>query len=204
MYTLKNSRFETMVTEMFDRYAQGAGFLKGDVVKLKSGVTSSEWYKTQADSVKERLKGMLEKSNRIYRISALKSEKPRSAGAFGIDSPVSSCADVVREVNPSFWMDPVTVPLEYLEVVDTGINMPGYDKDLVRKDTTQAEPKEKEKNSDKTAADQTLVDDTERKLTDKNTKLENGEKWDDSKPGAGNTPKKFLRKDRRQKFGAKG
>lgn len=199
MYTLKNSKFETMVTEMFDRYANGAGFLKGDVVKLKDNVKSSDWYKKQSDTVKRILDGMTEKSNRVYRISTLKSEKPRAAGSFGIDEPVSSCADVVREVNPSFWVDPITVPLEYLEQIDTGINMPKYDKDLVRKDTTQADPKEKGKSTDKESADQTKVDDKERNLTDKNTKLEHGEKWDDSKPGASNTPKKFLRKDRRQK-----
>ena len=61
---------------------------------------------------------MVEKSNRVYRISALKSEIPRSAGSFGMGQPIAAAADVVREVNPSFWMDPVTVPLQYLEVVD--------------------------------------------------------------------------------------
>lgn len=199
MYTLKNSKFETMVNEQFDRFQNGAGFLVGDVVKLKNNVTSSEWYKKQADSVKDRLKQMIEKSNRVYTITNLKSERPRSAGSFGMGEPISSAADVARQVNPSFHMDVVTVPLEFLERIDTGVNMPDYDKDLVRKDTTQAEPKEKEKSTDKVGAEQTQVDDNERQLPAKNTKLQHGEKWDDSKPGAGNQPKGFLRKDRRQK-----
>ena len=199
MYSLKDSKFENMLTEMYDRFTNGGGFLKGDVVRLKKDVTNSEWFKTQADSVKERLKHMIGESNRVYRISALKSERPRSAGSFGMGEPVASMADVVREINPSFWMDPVTVPVQYLENVDPGVNMPPYDKDLVRKDTSHIEPSDKIKNEDKVGAEQTKVDDTERKLTDKNTKLEHGENWDDKKPGAGNMPNKFLRKDRRQK-----
>lgn len=189
---------------MFDRYQQGAGFLQGDVVRLKKSALSSDWFKSQAESIQKKLKEISEESNRVYRIGSLKSEKPRSAGSFGIDNPISNAADVIREINPSFWMDPITIPLEFLEVVDVGVNMPGYDKDLVRKDTTQAEPKEKGKSTDKTEAEQTQVDDKERKLTDKNTKLEHGEKWNDDKPGAGNNQAKgHLRKDRRQKFAKK-
>jgi len=201
MYTLKTSKFETMVTEMFDRYAQGNGFLQGDVVRLKKDAVNSEWFKSQAPAVQAKLKEMIGDSNRVYRVSTLKNESPRAAGAFGMNNTPASMADIVREVNPSFWVDPVTIPTEYLESVDVGVNMPPYDKNLVRKDTTQIKPEEKDKSTDKVGAEQTLVDDNERKLTDKNAKLEHGEKWDDKKPGAGNTNKKFLRKDRRQKFG---
>jgi hypothetical protein len=199
MYTLKNSKFETMLTEMYDRFTNGGGFLKGDVVRLKKDVTTSDWFKQQADSVKEKLKNMIGESNRVYRISALKSEVPRAAGSFGMGEPRASVADVVREINPSFWMDPVTVPLQYLESIDVGVNMPPYDQDLVRKDTSHIKPEEKGKSTDKVGAEQTKVDDKERQLPDSNTKLENGEDWDDKKPGAGNMPHRFLKRDRRQK-----
>jgi hypothetical protein len=188
-----------MVTEMFDRFTQGGGFLAGDVVRVKKDVTSSDWFKQQADNVKEKVKQMVGESNRVYRISCLKSEKPRAAGSFGIDNPVCTTADVVREINPSFWMDPITIPTEFLESIDVGNNMPPYDKDLLRKDTSHIEPSDKISNKDKLGAEQTQVDDAERKLTDKNTKLAHGETWNDKKTGGGNIPTKFLRKDRRIK-----
>lgn len=200
MYTLKNSKFESMLTEMFDRFTNGGGFLQGDVVRVKSDISSSPWWKEQSDAVKSRIKDMTEKSNRVYRISALKSCRARTAGAYGLGAePQAQDADVVREINPSFWMDPVTIPTQFLEINDPGVNMPAYDKDLVRKDTSHIDPKEVGKNKDKVAEDQTLVNDAERNLTAKNIKVANGEKWDDKKPGAGNMPNRFLRKDRRQK-----
>lgn len=199
MYTLQKSKFETQINELFDRFAQGGGFLQGDTVRVKKDVTSSDWYKQQADSVKDKIKLMIGDSNRVYRISTLKSDKPRAAGSFGIDNPVCTMADVVREINPSFWMDPLTIPTEFLENIDVGVNMPPYDKDLVRKDTTHIKPSDKIENKDKLGAEQTQVDDAERKLTDKNTKLAHGEKWNDKKPGAGNMPHRFLRKNRKIK-----
>lgn len=197
MHTLENSKFESIINEMFDRYTQGAGFLKGDVIRVKKEASNSDWFKSQASTVQARLKDMMGESNRIYRISCLKSEKPRSAGSFGIDNPICSVADVVREINPSFWMDPITIPLQYLESIDPGVNMPPYDKDLVRKDTSHVEPTDKIENQDEVGAKQTLVDDDQRKITDKNTKLPYGNKWDDKKPGAGNTVRGFLRKNKK-------
>lgn len=199
-YSLKTSKFETVVTEMFNRFTQGNGFLQGDTVRLKKSALTSDWFKKQAESVQTRLKEMVADSNRIYRVSTLKSEKPRAAGSFGIDEPLCTTADIVREVNPGFWVDPLTIPTEHLEQVDVGNNMPPYDQDLVRKDTTQIEPEEKGKSTDKVGAKQTEVDDKERNLTTKNQKIAHGQDWDDSKPGAGNTVKGFLRKDRRQKI----
>lgn len=185
---------------MYDRFTNGGGFLKGDVVRLKKTVTDSDWFKHQADNVKEKLKEMIGDSNRVYRVSVLRSEKPRAAGSFGIDEPVAEVADIVREVNPSFWVDPITVPLQYLEQIDTGVNMPGYDKDLIRKDTSHIKPSDKIKNDDKTSAEQTNVDGKNHKLADSNKSIEHGNKWDDKKTGGGNIPKGFLLKDRRQEF----
>lgn len=198
MYTLSTSKFETHINEMFDRFTDGGGFLKGDVVKLKKSATSSDWFKHQAASVQDKLQQMTEKSNRVYRISALKSEIPRSAGAFDMGQPMAAVADVVREVNPSFWMDPVTVPLQYLEVVDVGVNMPPYDKDLIRPDNSNIKPTDSIENTDKVSSNQTMGGTDDRVLSNKYESIKYGNKWDDKKPGSGNIPSQFLKRDRRQ------
>jgi len=198
MYTLSTSKFETHINEMFDRFTDGGGFLKGDVVKLKKSATSSDWFKQQASSVQDKLQQMIEKSNRVYRISALKSEIPRSAGSFGMGQPIAAVADVVREVNPSFWMDPVTVPLQYLEVVDVGVNMPPYDKDLIRPDNSNIKPTDSIENTDKVSSNQTMGGTDDRVLYNKYESIKYGNKWDDKKPGGGNIPSQFLKRDRRQ------
>ena len=198
MYTLSTSKFETHINEMFDRFTDGGGFLKGDVVRLKKSTISSDWFKHQAASVQDKLQQMTEKSNRVYRISALKSEIPRSAGAFGMGQPMAAVADVVREVNPSFWMDPVTIPLQYLETIDVGVNMPPYDKDLVRPDNSNIKPSDSINNTDKISANQTMANTDDRILANKYQTIKYGSKWDDTKPGGGNTPSQFLKRDRRQ------
>jgi len=183
---------------MFDRFTDGGGFLKGDVVKLKKSATSSDWFKQQASSVQDKLQQMIEKSNRVYRISALKSEIPRSAGSFGMGQPIAAVADVVREVNPSFWMDPVTIPLQYLETIDVGVNMPPYDKDLIRPDNSNIKPSDSINNTDKISANQTMANTDDRILANKYQTIKYGSKWDDTKPGGGNIPSQFLKRDRRQ------
>lgn len=198
MYTLSTSKFETHINEMFDRFTDGGGFLKGDVVRLKKSTISSDWFKHQAASVQDKLQQMTEKSNRVYRISALKSEIPRSAGAFGMGQPMAAVADVVREVNPSFWMDPVTIPLQYLETIDVGVNMPPYDKDLVRPDNSNIKPSDSINNTDKISANQTMANTDDRILANKYQTIKYGSKWDDTKPGGGNIPSQFLKRDRRQ------
>ncbi len=198
MYTLSTSKFETHINEMFDRFTDGGGFLKGDVVRLKKSTISSDWFKHQAASVQDKLQQMTEKSNRVYRISALKSEIPRSAGAFGMGQPMAAVADVVREVNPSFWMDPVTIPLQYLETIDVGVNMPPYDKDLIRPDNSNIKPSDSINNTDKISANQTMANTDDRILANKYQTIKYGSKWDDTKPGGGNIPSQFLKRDRRQ------
>ena len=198
MYTLSTSKFETHINEMFDRFTDGGGFLKGDVVRLKKSTISSDWFKHQAASVQDKLQQMTEKSNRVYRISALKSEIPRSAGAFGMGQPMAAVADVVREVNPSFWMDPVTIPLQYLETIDVGVNMPPYDKDLLRPDNSNIKPSDSINNTDKISANQTMANTDDRILANKYQTIKYGSKWDDTKPGGGNIPSQFLKRDRRQ------
>lgn len=198
MYKLGTSKFETHINEMFDRFTDGGGFLKGDVVKLKKSTISSDWFKQQASSVQDKLQQMIEKSNRVYRISALKSETPRAAGSFGMGEPIAAVADVVREVNPSFWTDPITIPLQYLEVVDVGVNMPPYDKDLVRPDNSNIKPTDSIKNTDNVSANQTMAGTDDRVLSDKYQSIKYGNQWDDKRPGGGNIPSQFLKRDRRQ------
>ena len=42
---MKNSKFNSLFQEAYDRYTNGNGFLVGDVVKLKSGYENNENFK---------------------------------------------------------------------------------------------------------------------------------------------------------------
>ena len=75
--------------------------------------------------------------------------------------------DVCSEAAPGLTVNPITVPMEILEVIDTGINLSGKTpENQVKKDPTTIKPSQVEENE---MAPQAFKDET--KLPDKNTTL---------------------------------
>lgn len=181
-FKLKDSKFLKLYESTYSEFAQGAGFLAGDVVRFKKGYESSEWFKAQAQQLQAQMKGMGE-GGRNIRISTLKTAIPRAAGAFGMQNNPAEMADIVEELGPGRWTNVMTVPLSVLELVDNGANMPEVSDKDKREDTSHIKPQEKPTQVSKDSPKEHSSN--ERNLTKGDTKNPKGTKWDDRKPGAG-------------------
>ena len=187
---MKNSKFNPLFESIYSRFREGSGFLAGDVVKLKSNYESMDCFKSLAENVKQRVQDMVKSGNNI-RIGRLHN---KHSGYGGLGGPIHpAChADLYEEVAPSFWRNLVTVPVDVIEEVDTGVNLPPVPDN--QKDTRDrvTEPKEaskdkkyKSKETDdqtKLAEKQTHVKKGDYELATKNTTLPHSNKYNDSKP----------------------
>jgi hypothetical protein len=119
---MKNRKFTHLYETIYTRYKQGAGFLEGDLVKLKSNYKSTEEYESLSDSIKAHLEGA-DKSGYNLRLGRLHSYNT-SAGSLGINNGLPAThADLYQEKSPGNFGGLVTVPIGLLEVIDTGVNL---------------------------------------------------------------------------------
>jgi len=117
------------------------------------------------------------------RVSAVKSIYPTTTMNYrgGTEAPDNIYVDIIIEYAPGLYRNPMTVPIEALEIQDDGINR-GPVPDSVKRKSKIHGPEKVETDSSA---------DFEVNLNNKNVKLPGGKNWDDSKPGAGNQPKKY-------------
>jgi hypothetical protein len=117
------------------------------------------------------------------RISAIKSTRPTTTQNYrgGTESPDDIYADVIIEYAPGLYRNPMTVPIGALELQDDGINRGPIPDSIKRKSKIQIKPEDQKAEQDA---------DFDINLGNKNVQLPGGTKWNDSKPGAGNMPKK--------------
>jgi len=118
---MKNSKFIPLYETIYNRYKQGAGFLEGDVVKLKSDFKSLDCYKNLSDSAKAHLEGA-EKSGYNLRVGRLHTPNNQYGSLGHLNLPATH-ADLYQEKSPGNFGGLVTVPIELLEVIDTGVNL---------------------------------------------------------------------------------
>jgi hypothetical protein len=128
---MKNRKFVTLYETIYNRYKQGSGFLEGDVVKVKSDYKSTEGYKSLTDSVRQRLE---DASKSGYNIRVGRLHTPNAnAGALGINVNLPAThADIYEEKTPGNFGNLMTVPVDVLEVHDTGVNLPPVSKNNKR------------------------------------------------------------------------
>lgn len=177
------TKFDVLFENMLERYQQG-GFLIGDRVRFKKDVLKMDFFKNKGTNFLDIVKACMDPNFDLnLRISAIKSTRPTTTQNYrgGTESPDDIYADVIIEYAPGLYRNPMTVPIEALELQDDGINRGPVPDSLKRKSKIQIKPEKQE-------AEQSANFDIN--LQNKNVKLPGGTKWDDSKPGAGNTPKK--------------
>lgn len=187
---MKNSKFISLYETIYDRYKQGAGFLQGDVVKLKSNYKSAEGYKSLSEMLRQRLDDA-EKSGYNLRIGRLHTPQT-NAGSMGINvSLPATHADLYQEPSPGSFGNLVTIPIDLIEYVDTGVNLPEVssknkrpNKDYIKPSKMKAnkdEPETKEQNH--VGEEQRYVKKGNYKLAEKNVKPSvGGNKYDDESP----------------------
>ena len=187
---MKNRKFISLYETIYDRYKQGAGFLQGDVVKLKSNYKSTEGYKTLSEMLKQRLDDA-EKSGYNLRIGRLHTPQT-NAGSLGINVGLPAThADLYQEPSPGSFGNLVTIPIDLIEYIDTGVNLPEVSAKSKRPNksyikpgkwkSNKDEPETKEQN--RVGHEQNWVKKGDYKLAEKNVKPSvGGNKYDDEKP----------------------
>lgn len=177
------TKFDVLFENLLERYQQG-GFIIGDRVRFKKDALKSDFMKDKGQNFIDVVKSCMDPGFDLnLRISAIKSIYPTTTQNYrgGTESPDKIYADVIVEYAPGLYRTPMTVPIEILELQDDGINTGPVPDSVRRKSKIQIKP-------EKVEAEQKA--DFDINLQNKNVQLPGGTKWNDSKPGAGNMPKK--------------
>jgi len=170
-------QFESILEGYMERYTTG-GFVTGDLIKFKPNALTATTLKDKPETFKFRIKDFM-KSDLNLKVASVK----RTIDAFSGEEAEE--IDIVREYAPGLWADPMTVPIDAIEFVDTGANAFQHPvpKSLKRPNRLNGPEELKAKQT----ADKVKTDVN---LPTGNTKIPGGKKWNDSKPGGGNLPKK--------------
>ena len=177
------TKFDVLFENMLERFQQG-GFLIGDRVRFKKDALKMDFFKNKGTNFLDIVKACMDPNFDLnLRVSAVKSVYPTTTQNYrgGTESPDKIFVDVIIEYAPGLYRNPMTVPIETLELQDDGINRGPIPDSIKRKSKINIKP-------EKTEAEQSA--DFDINLQNKNVKLPGGTKWDDSKPGAGNTLKR--------------
>lgn len=163
-------KYERILEQTLYRYQQG-GFLRGDYVRIKDNALNHPIVKQMSGPLKEIIENA-KKSDTYYRVSYIKSGHSEA-----FNGPVDAAnipsetlwADIIHEYAPGMWKDPLTLPLEVLEKVEVE-GASGYAQypDSIKRDTDFSGDEADE-------VDQTMGKDENRKLHNKNKKLEHAQ-----------------------------
>lgn len=181
-----SGKYEMLAEVALTRYQQ-SGFLIGDYVRIKKNALNNEKIKGMSDQYKDRIK-QFQNSDVNLRICAVKNKYPDSS--FGVvgspDMPIDSFVDVVQEISLANWVNPMTIPMDAVELVETEFYAPIPDS-VKRPSPEPTEFDDKGVAKGDMGAEEATRMSKELNLATKNTKLANSNKWQDDKPGAGNT-----------------
>jgi len=177
------AKFNVLFENLLERYQQG-GFLIGDRVRFKKDALQLDFFKNKGQNFLDIVKSCMDPNFDLnLRISAIKSTRPTTTQNYrgGSESPDNIYADVIIEYAPGLYRNPMTVPIEALELQEDGINTGPVPDSVKRKSKVEIKPKAVE-------AEQEAKFDIN--LQNKNVQIPGGTKWNDKEPGAGNKPKK--------------
>ena len=171
--------FDTLFEKELERFQLG-GVIVGDRVRFKKDCTKIEYIKNRAKSYQDIIMACSEPSFDLnLRVGAVKSIYPTTSQNYTgghTDAPDGIFIDVYIEYAPGLYRNPMTVPIEAIEVIDDGINRGPIPKSL-RRENNVHEPREIQ-------AQQTQNDNIN--LQNKNVIIPNSNKWNDTSPGGGN------------------
>ena len=172
------SNFDVLFEKELERFQQG-GIIVGDRVCFRKDALSLEYIAKRAQSFHDIIKACMEPSFDLnLRVGAVKSIYPTTSQNYqaGSEAPDGIFLDIYIEYAPGLYRNPMTVPIEAVEVMDDGNNR-GPVPDSVRRKNDIHGPEKTKATSDIKA---------NVNLTDKNVQLPGANKWDDTQPGGGN------------------
>lgn len=174
------SNFDLLMERELERFQQG-GIIVGDRVRFRKDVMNLDYIKKRAASYQEIIAACMQDTFDLnLRVGAVKSIYPTTTQNYqaGSEAPDGVFLDIYIEYAPGFYRNPMTVPIEAVEVIDDGNNRGPVPDSLRRKNKIHGPEEVKAEPSADLKADINL--------TTKNVVLPNSNKWDDTKPGAGN------------------
>jgi len=147
-----NDKYKVIAEAAITRYQNG-GLLAGDVVKIRKDAFKNEKVTGMLDNYKAQIKNAMETDLNL-RVSCVKSIRANSTGNYsgGTDAPTDYHVDIYVEYAPGLWRDAMTVPMEILERIDTGINMAPIPDSLKRPTVVQGATELKTNDKDRTNA----------------------------------------------------
>jgi hypothetical protein len=171
--------FDTLFEKELERFQMG-GIIIGDRVRFKKNCLELDYIKNRAKSFHDIIKACSDETFDLnLRVGAVKSIYPTTSQNYtgGVtDAPDGIFLDVYIEYAPGLYRNPITIPIEAVEVYDDGNNRGPIPDSLKRKNNVHGPEEVKAK--------QPSFDNIN--LPSKNTVLANSNKWDDGKPGGGN------------------
>lgn len=173
------SQFDMLLEKELERFQMG-GFLIGDRVKFKKDALSVDYIAKRPQGFKDIIASCMEPSFDLnLRIGAIKSVYPTSATNFqaGNSTPDGVFADVYVEYAPGLYRNPMTVPVEVLEIMDDGAERGPIPNSSKRQNNIHG-PKEQKATPNDVKTDVNL--------NGQNVQIPGANKWDDTKPGGGN------------------
>ena len=136
------TKFKSLYESLLGRYQQG-GFVIGDRVKYRKDCLKLEFFASKPQGFIDIIKTCMESTFDLnLRISSLKSTRPTTTQNYrgGTEAPDDIFADVIIEYAPGLYRNPVTVPIEALELLDDGINTGPVPDSVKRKNDVQINP----------------------------------------------------------------
>lgn len=129
-------KYEQLAEATITRYQNG-GILIGDLIKLRKNILSHPKIKELGDNVKGAIKAMME-DDLVIRVCATRSIYPdtNASGGLGLSvstTPTDFWVDVCQEYAPGLFKNPMSLPIDVIEVIETGINTAPIPDSLKRK-----------------------------------------------------------------------
>lgn len=108
-----NVLFENIMSRL-----QNAGYDGGDFVIVDKSVLKHPMFQNAGEQLKARLADYVNTKNRL-KISIVKSaQRPSISYTVDPENPVGTLVDVVEELAPGLWQNPITLPVECIKKVD--------------------------------------------------------------------------------------
>jgi hypothetical protein len=172
MYKDFKSKFSLLAEEETSRYKTGGGLLMGDYVTIDKSVFNNPKLKGRPSQFFDKIKEIMA-SDLPLKVSTIKSMRPETSNGLygGAEAPDEYFVDVIQCVTPALWVNPITLPIEVLELQKPDGNnfAPEGSESWEYDDRSNVNAKElKNKTGEDTKV--TKVNDPQRNMTTKNTK----------------------------------
>jgi len=192
-----NKKFPVVLESYLQKYTRG-GFLTGDMVKIKTDLFRSDFFKKQTKGYQDKVKGWSD-SDLLIRVSSVKPIRPttQATGNSEITGSVFD-VDITQEIAPGRYVDFLTIPAEFLEPYSNGINLPPIPDSLKRKDKTQIKPEVEDEDNQQVAHTQHSDDGKgklikgDRKLKNKNIKIPSSPAVGEKSPSVKSYTHKYM------------